>query len=46
MDIRDIPAVMQDSIGYGNVFGQVPVLTLIAASIGALQIRILTRSGA
>ena len=30
VDIRDIPAVMQDSIGYGNVFGQVPVLTVIA----------------
>jgi ribose transport system permease protein len=33
VDIRDIPAVMQDSIGYGNVFGQVPVLTLIAALV-------------
>ena len=30
VDIRDVPAVMQDSIGYGNVFGQVPVLTVIA----------------
>jgi ribose transport system permease protein len=30
VDVRDVPSVMQDSIGYGNVFGQVPVLTLIA----------------
>lgn len=30
IDIREVPAVMQDSIGYGNVFGQVPTLTVIA----------------
>lgn len=30
VDIRDVPQVMQDKIGYGNVFGQVPVLTVIA----------------
>lgn len=33
VDIREVPAVMQDSIGYGNVFGQVPVLTLIALAV-------------
>lgn len=30
VDIREVPTVMQDEIGYGNVFGQVPVLTVIA----------------
>jgi ribose transport system permease protein len=30
VDIRDVPQVMEDSIGYGNVFGQVPVLVVIA----------------
>ena len=30
VDIRDVPTVLQDSIGYGNVLGQVPVLTVIA----------------
>lgn len=31
IDIRSVPAVMETDIGYGNVFGQVPVLTVIAA---------------
>ena len=30
VDVRDVPSVLQNSIGYGNVLGQVPVLTLIA----------------
>ena len=30
VDIRTVPLVMQTKIGYGNVFGQVPVLTVIA----------------
>jgi ribose transport system permease protein len=30
VDIRQVPQVMQDSIGYGNVLGQVPVLSIIA----------------
>ncbi len=30
VDVRDVPSVLQDSVGYGNVLGQVPVLTLIA----------------
>jgi len=30
VDIRTVPLVMQSKIGYGNVFGQVPVLTIIA----------------
>ena len=30
VDIRDVPTVMQSEIGYGNVFGNVPVLAVIA----------------
>ncbi len=30
VDIRQVPQVMQDKIGYGNVFGRVPILTVIA----------------
>ena len=30
VDVRNVPVVMQDSIGYGNVIGRVPVLTFIA----------------
>jgi ribose transport system permease protein len=30
VDIRDVPPVLQDNIGYGNIFGQVPMLTMIA----------------
>lgn len=30
IDIREVPTIMQDKIGYGNVFGQVPTLTVIA----------------
>lgn len=31
VDIRQVPSVLQDSIGYGNVVGQLPTLTAIAA---------------
>jgi ribose transport system permease protein len=30
VDIRDVPTVMQSEIGYGNVFGNVPILAVIA----------------
>jgi ribose transport system permease protein len=30
IDVREVPEVMQDSIGYGNIVGQVPLLTFIA----------------
>jgi ribose transport system permease protein len=33
VDIRQVPQVMQDEIGYGNVFGQVPVLSIVALVI-------------
>lgn len=39
VDIREVPTIMQDKIGYGNVFGQVPTLTIIALAfvvVGAI----------
>lgn len=47
VDIRDVPQVMQDEIGYGNVFGRVPVLTVIALFVVVLGIVLLhsTRFG-
>jgi ribose transport system permease protein len=47
VDIREVPRVMQDEIGYGNVFGQVPVLSVIALIVIALGMVLLhgTRFG-
>ncbi len=47
VDIRQVPQVMQDKIGYGNVFGQVPVLSIIALVVIGLGIVLLhgTRFG-
>jgi ribose transport system permease protein len=47
VDIRTVPQVMQDSIGYGNIFGQVPVLSLIALAVIAVGVVVLhlTRFG-
>ncbi|NUR07982.1 MAG: ABC transporter permease [Nocardioidaceae bacterium] len=47
VDIRTVPQVMQDEIGYGNVFGQVPVLSIIALVVIALGMVLLhgTRFG-
>jgi ribose transport system permease protein len=36
VDVREVPVVMQDSIGYGNVLGRVPVLTVIALVVVVL----------
>src|SRR5215213_5876728 len=39
VDIREVPTIMQDKIGYGNAFGQVPTLTIIALAfvvVGAI----------
>ncbi len=33
VDIRTVPVVMQNEIGYGNFFGQIPVLSVIAVVI-------------
>ncbi|MBK0417529.1 ABC transporter permease [Leucobacter sp. CSA1] len=30
VDIREVPSVLTDTIGYGNVFGSVPVISVIA----------------
>ena len=47
VDIRDVPASMQTDIGYGNVLGNVPTLTVIAAVVVILGIIVLhaTRFG-
>jgi ribose transport system permease protein len=47
VDIRTVPQVMQDKIGYGNVFGQVPVLSIIALVVVAIGMVLLhtTRFG-
>lgn len=47
VDIRTVPQVMQDEIGYGNVFGQVPVLSIIALVVVAIGMVVLhaTRFG-
>jgi ribose transport system permease protein len=47
IDIREAPTVLSDVIGYGNVFGGVPVLSVIALAviiIGAIVLRF-TRFG-
>lgn len=36
IDIREVPTVLSQSIGYGNVFGQVPILTVIAVVVVAI----------
>jgi ribose transport system permease protein len=47
VDIRQVPQVMQDEIGYGNVLGQVPVLSVIALVVIAIGMVLLhgTRFG-
>jgi ribose transport system permease protein len=47
VDIRTVPQVMQDEIGYGNVLGQVPVLSVIALVVVAIGMVVLhsTRFG-
>lgn len=47
VDIREVPRVMQDEIGYGNVLGQVPVLSVIALVVIAIGMVLLhgTRFG-
>jgi ribose transport system permease protein len=47
VDIRTVPQVMQNEIGYGNVFGQVPVLSIIALVVVAIGMVVLhtTRFG-
>ena len=47
VDLRTVPTVMQDSIGYGNAFGRLPIIVVIALVvivIGAVVLH-LTRFG-
>jgi ribose transport system permease protein len=47
IDIREVPAVLSNGIGYGNIFGGVPILSVIAlvvVVIGAIVLRF-TRFG-
>ncbi|MCK9910232.1 ABC transporter permease, partial [Microbacteriaceae bacterium K1510] len=42
VDIREVPLVLTTSIGYGNVFGTIPMLSVIAlvvVVIGAIALR-------
>jgi ribose transport system permease protein len=36
IDLRTVPTVMQDSIGYGNVVGQLPIIVVIALVVVVL----------
>ncbi len=44
VDLRDIPTVMVNSVGFGNVFWQVPTLAVIAAVIVVIGIVLLHRT--
>ena len=44
VDLRDIPTVMVNSVGFGNVFWQVPTLAVIAAVVVVLGIVFLHRT--
>ncbi len=36
IDMREVPTVLVDAVGFGNILGQVPVLVVVAAIIVAL----------
>jgi len=44
VDIREVPAVLTNSIGYGNVFGTVPVISVIALAVVVVGAIILHRT--
>jgi len=44
VDLRNVPTVMVNSVGFGNIFWQVPTLAIIAAVIVALGIVFLHRT--
>jgi ribose transport system permease protein len=44
VDLRDIPTVMVNTVGFGNIFWQVPTLAVIAAIIVVIGIVILHRT--
>jgi ribose transport system permease protein len=44
VDLRDIPTVMVNSVGFGNIVWQIPTLAVIAAVVVALGIVLLHRT--
>lgn len=44
VDIREVPAVLVDSIGYGRLGGQVPILVIVCAILVAIGIVMLHRT--
>jgi ribose transport system permease protein len=44
VDLRDIPTVMVNTVGFGNIFWQIPTLAVIAAIVVALGIVLLHRT--
>ena len=44
VDLRDIPTVMVNSVGFGNIFWQIPTLAIIAAVIVMIGIVLLHRT--
>ena len=44
VDLRNVPTVMVNTVGFGNIFWQVPTLAIIAAVIVAIGIVILHRT--
>ncbi len=44
VDLRNVPTVMVNSVGFGNIFSQVPTLAIIAAVIVVLGIVLLHRT--
>lgn len=44
VDIREVPNVLGDSIGYGRIAGQIPILVVIAAVVVAIGIVLLHKT--
>ena len=44
VDLRDIPTVMVNTVGFGNIFWQIPTLAVIAAVVVVIGIVILHRT--
>ena len=44
IDLRDVPPMLVDTVGFGNVFGQIPTLSLIAAVVVLVGIVILHKT--
>jgi ribose transport system permease protein len=44
IDLRDVPKVMVDTVGFGNIVGQIPTISVIAAVVVVLGIVLLHRT--